>query len=166
MSFMRKLHLRRTGNKDDVLSISQITEYLFISSWPAAKHVPQLEELDISLIISMIREKQDPALKQPPFQNIQLGVTDFVLMPISIDKLTEGVETALPIIENGGKVLTYCKSGIHRSAAMATCILIGKGYSVDEATQMVKNGRAKAKPETPHIHKRIEKFAEAWDTSS
>jgi len=162
---MRKLHLRRTGNKDDVLSISQITDYLYISSWPAAKHVAQLEELDISLIISMIREKQDPALTKPPFQNIQLGVTDFVLMPISIDKLTQGVETALPIIENGGKVLTYCKSGIHRSAAMATCILIGQGYSVDEATKIVKDGRAKAKPDTPHIHKRIVKFAEEWQTS-
>jgi protein tyrosine phosphatase (PTP) superfamily phosphohydrolase (DUF442 family) len=162
MSLMRKLHLLRTGKQDDVLEISQITDYLYISGWPAAKHVPQLKELNISLIISMIREKQDPALKQPPFQNIQLGVTDFVLMPISTDKLRQGVETALPVIENGGKVLTYCKSGIHRSAAMATCILIGQGCSVDEATQIVKDGRAQAKPDTPHIHKRIVKFAQEW----
>lgn len=166
MSLMRKLHLRRTGNQEDILSISQITDDLFISGWPAAKHVPQLEEFDISLIISMIREKQDPTLTKPPFQNIQLGVTDFVLMPISIDKLTQGVETALPVIENGGKVLTYCKSGIHRSAAMATCILIGQGHDIDEAIQIVKTGRAEAKPDTPHIKKRIEKFATEWKASS
>ena len=139
--------------------------FRFISGWPAAKHVSQIAEHDITLIISMIREKQDKELTQPPFQNIQLGVTDFVLMPISINKLRQGVETALPIIENDGKVLTYCKSGIHRSAAMASCILIGKGYSVDEATRMVKAGRAAAKPDTPHIHKRIVKFAAEWQTS-
>ncbi len=166
MSLMRKLHLRRTGNQEDILSISQITDFLFISSWPAAKHVPQLEELDIALIISMIREKQDPALTKPPFQNIQLGVTDFVLMPISIDKLKQGVQTSLPVIENGGNVLTYCKSGIHRSAAMATCILIGQGHSVDDAIRIVKEGRAAAKPDTPHIYKRILKFAAEWQTSS
>ena len=159
---MRKLHLLRTGKQDDVLDISQITDYLFISGWPAAKHVPQILEREITLIISMIREKQDRELTEPPFQNIQLGVTDFVLMPISTDKLRQGVETALPVIENGGKVLTYCKSGIHRSAAMAVCILIGKGYSVDEATRMVKEARAEAKPDTPHIHKRIVKFAAEW----
>ena len=71
-----------------------------------AKIRKKLEELDISLIISMIREKQDPALTRPPFQNIQLSVTDFVLMPISIDKLRQGIETALPVIENGRYVLT------------------------------------------------------------
>ena len=165
-SLMRKLHLLRTGKQDDVLEISQITDYLFISGWPAAQHVPQIAEHNITLIISMIREKQDKELTQPPFQNIHLGVTDFVLLPISTDKLRKGVEAALPVIENDGKVLAYCKSGIHRSAAMTTCILIGQGYSVDEATQIVKEGRAAAKPDTPHIHKRIVKFAEEWQATS
>lgn len=162
---MRKLHLLRTGKKDDVLNISQITDYLFISGWPSGKHAPQIGELGITFIISMIREKQDIELTEPPFQNLQLNTTDFVLMPISTDKLRQGVEAALPIIEEGSKVLTYCKSGIHRSAAMATCILIGQGYSVEEATQLVKERRAAAKPDTPHIHKQIEKFAAEWQSS-
>ncbi len=161
-SLMRKVHLLRTGNREDVLNISQITDYLFISGWPAAKHVPEIADRGITLIISMIREKQDKELMEPPFQNIQLSTTDFVLTPMSTDKLHQGVEAALPVIENGGKVLTYCKSGIHRSAAMATCILIGQGYTVDEATNLVKEKRAAAKPDTPHIHKQIEKFAEEW----
>lgn len=162
---MRKLHVLLTGKDDDLLELSQITDYLFISGWPAAKHVPQILEYDIKLIISMIREKQDKELTQPPFQNIQLRTTDFVLMPISTKKLRQGVEAALPVIEEGGRVLTYCKSGIHRSAAMAACILIGKGYSVDEATRMIKEGRTTAKPDTPHIHKQIEKFAAEWQAS-
>jgi len=161
---MRKLHLLRTGKKDDILDISPISENLFISGWPAGKHAPQIAELGITLIISMIREKQDIELTQPPFQNLQLNTTDFVLTPISTDKLRQGVEAALPVIENGGKVLTYCKSGIHRSAAMATCILIGQGYSVDEATHLVKDGRAAAKPDTPHIQRQIEKFAAEWQS--
>ena len=161
---MRKLHLLRTGKKDDILDISLICENLFICCWPAGKHAPQIAELGITLIISMIREKQDIELTQPPFQNLQLNTTDFVLTPISTDKLRQGVEAALPVIENGGKVLTYCKSGIHRSAAMATCILIGQGYSVDEATHLVKDGRAAAKPDTPHIQRQIEKFAAEWQS--
>lgn len=163
---MRNLHLLRTGKKDDVLDISQITDNLFISGWPSGKHAPQISQLGITLIISMIREKQDSELTQPPFQNLQLNTTDFVLMPMSTDKLRQGVEAALPVIEEGGKVLTYCKSGIHRSAAMATCILISQGYTVDEATQLVKERRAAAKPDTPHIHKQIAMFATEWQASS
>ncbi len=161
-SLMRKLHLLRTGKKDDVLDITPITEYLYISGWPAGEHAPQIAELGIALIISMIREKQDEELTQPPFQNIQLKTTDFVLLPISTDKLRQGVETALPVIENGGKVLAYCKSGIHRSAAMAACILISQGYSVEDAIQLIKEKRPAAKPDTPHIRKQIEKFAQEW----
>ncbi|UCC53106.1 MAG: dual specificity protein phosphatase family protein [Anaerolineaceae bacterium] len=161
-SLMRKLHLLRTGKREDLLDISQITENLFISDWPAGKHAPEIAEQGITLIISMIREKQDSELTQPPFQNLQLHTTDFVLMPMSTDKLRRGVEAALPVIEAGGKVLTYCKSGIHRSAAMATCILIGQGYTVDEAIDLVQERRAAAKPDTPHIRKQIKKFAAEW----
>lgn len=161
-SFMRRLHLLRTGKKDDVLDISQITDYLFIAGWPSGEHAPEIADRDITLIISMIREKQDTELTEPPFQNIQLSTTDFVLTPMSTGKLRQGVEAALPVIEGGGKVLTYCKSGIHRSAAMATCILIGMGCDTDEAIEMVKNGRAAADPDTPHIRKQIDKFAAEW----
>ncbi len=164
-SLMRKLHLLRTGKKDDALDISPITDYLFISGWPSGEHAPQIAELGITLIISMIREKQDAELTQPPFQNIQLKTTDFVLLPIATDKLRQGVEAALPVIEKGGKVLTYCKSGIHRSAAMASCILIGRGYSVDEAIWLIKEKRSAAKPDTPHIRKQIEQFAQEWRTN-
>lgn len=159
---MRKLHLLRTGKNDDVLDITPITDYLHISGWPSGTHAPQIAELGVALIISMIREKQDEELTQPPFQNIQLKTTDFVLIPISTDKLRQGVETALPVIEDGGKVLAYCKSGIHRSAAMAACILISQGYSVEDAIQLIKEKRPAAKPDTPHIHKQIEKFAREW----
>lgn len=164
-SLMRKFHLWRTGKQDDVLDISPITDCLFASGWPAGQHVNQIAEHDISLIISMIREKQAVELTQPPFQNVQLKTTDFVLMPISTQKLRQGVDVALPVIERGGKVLTYCKSGIHRSVAMASCILIAKGYSVDEATRMIKQARAIAKPDSAHIHKQIVKFAQEWQAT-
>jgi len=165
-SLMRKLHLLRTGKKEDLLDISQINDYLFIAGWPAGKHAPQITDLDITLIISIIREKQDPALSVPPSQNIQLKTTDSILMPISTEKLRQGVEATLPVIESGGRILTYCKSGIHRRAAMATCILIGQGYTVEDAVQIVKAGREAAKPDTPHIYKRIEKFATKWQGHS
>lgn len=163
-SLMRKIHLIRTENKEDLLTISQITDYLFISNWPATKHIPEITERDITLIICMIQEKQAKELTEPPFQNLQLKTTDFPLAPMSTDKLRQGVEAALPVIESGGKVLTYCKGGMHRSAAMATCILIGMGYDTEEAIQMVKDGRDIANPDKPHIRKQIDKFAAEWQS--
>jgi hypothetical protein len=59
------LHLLRTGKKDDILDISPITDNLFICGWPSGKHAPQIAELGITFIISMIREKQDIELTQP-----------------------------------------------------------------------------------------------------
>jgi protein-tyrosine phosphatase len=72
------------------------------------------------------------------------------------------VEAALPVIDSGGNVLVHCKWGIHRSAAMACCILIAKGYSLDEAVDLVKRQREAAKPDTSYVLTRIKKFEADW----
>jgi uncharacterized protein YoaH (UPF0181 family) len=41
---------------------------------------------------------------------------------------------------------------------MACCILIAKGYSSQEAMNLVKRQRAVAKPEDAHIQARIKQF--------
>ena len=163
-SIIRKLRNRRQGITDetDVLDISEITESLFISNWPIAKHVPVINSYGIDLIVCTVMERQDKELNQPPLRMIQIRLIDAPFLPMPLSQLRRGVEAALPIMESGGKVLTFCKSGIHRSVAMASCILIGQGYSAEEAMRMVANGREVADPYKPHIRKRIEKFEPYW----
>lgn len=163
-SIIRKLHNRRNGITDetDVLDISQITESLYISNWPIAKHVPDIASHGITLIVCTIMESQDKELNQPPLKMVQIRMIDAPFIPLPMWQLRRGVESALPVMESGGKVLTFCKSGIHRSVAMASCILIGQGYSAEEAMRMVENGRPIADPYKPHIRKRIEKFESYW----
>ena len=163
-SFIRKLRNRKHGiiDETDILDISQITANLFVSNWPIAKHAPEIAGYGISLIVCTLWESQDAALKQPPLRMIQIRMTDAPIMPLPLSQLRRGVEAALPVIESGGKVLVFCKSGIHRSVATASCILIGQGYSAEEAMRMVADGREKADPYKPHIRKRIEKFEPYW----
>ena len=163
-SIIRKLRNRKHGITDetDVLNISQITENLFISNWPIAKHAPEIANHGIDLIVCTLMERQDKELNQPPLKMRQIRMIDAPMFPLPMFQLRHGVEAALPVIGSGGKVLTFCKSGIHRSVAMASCVLIGQGYSAEEAMRMVADGREIADPYKPHIRKRIEKFEPYW----
>jgi protein-tyrosine phosphatase len=80
--------------------------------------------------------------------------------------LKKGVHAALPVIEGGSAVLVHCKAGVHRSVAMASCVLIGKGYTADEAMQLIKEKRAVADPDVGYIQKRIRKFERQWPNQS
>jgi protein-tyrosine phosphatase len=79
-----------------------------------------------------------------------------------IPTLQRGVEAALPVIEEGYRVLVHCRAGVHRSVAMATCILIAHGYTADDAMALVVEQRPVADPYAPHIQSRIRKFEQSW----
>jgi protein-tyrosine phosphatase len=162
-SIVRKLHNRRNGISDetDVLDISEIAESLFISNWPIAKHVPVINSYDIDLIVCTVMEMQDKELKKPPLKMVQIRLIDAPFLPMPLFQLRRGVEAALPIMESGGKVLTFCKSGIHRSAAMASRTLIGQGYSAEEAISLVESKRPQADLNDA-LRKRIKTFEQAW----
>jgi hypothetical protein len=74
------------------------------------------------------------------------------------------VEAALPVIEDGGRVLVFCEAGRHRSVAMASCILIGLGYPADEAMQLVSTKREVADPYAWHIQRQIRRFEDYYQT--
>ena len=159
-SIIRKITKRMHGITDetDVLDISQITEFLFVSNWPSGKHAPEIAGHGVDLIVCCIWESIDKELKQPPLKLIQVRMTDSPILPLPLSQLRRGVEAALPVIQSDGKVLAFCKSGMHRSVAMASCILIGRGYSAQDAMATVAERREQADPYEPHIRKRIEKF--------
>ena len=143
--------------------ISQITEYLYISDWPHGEHVADMLKMNVHLVITVNWMRPPRALKQAPsIRSLWLPAFDNPLVPIPLFLLEKGVRAALPIIESGGSVLVHCKEGKHRSVALASCILIAKGYTADEAMTLVKAKRAVADPDAPHIQRQIRKFEGRW----
>ena len=142
--------------------LSQITDELYLSSLPKDEYVEHILSLGIRMIISMTVYRAPSVYRRPPMQFVQCPSLDTPLTPIPIFILRRGVSAALPVIETGESVLVHCKSGVHRSVAMACCILIARGYSADNAMRLVKEKRDKADPYVPYIRKRIEKFEKYW----
>lgn len=142
--------------------ISHITDYLYISAWPESQHVDEILSLNIRLILSMHWQRPAASLRQPPLELLWLPSFDTPLTPIPLSKLRRGVEASLPVIQAGKAVLSHCRYGVHRSVAMACCVLIGTGYSADEAMHLVSERREVADPYASYIQARIRKFEHLW----
>lgn len=142
--------------------ISQITDYLYISAFPELKYAEEISSLNIQLILTTHWLLPRKVFRQSPFQLLWLPMFDSPLTPIPLALLQRGVLAALPVIQQGGSVLVHCQHGVHRSVAMGCCVLIGKGYTADEAMQIVKNRRKAADPYRWYIRSRIEKFELQW----
>jgi protein-tyrosine phosphatase len=145
------------------MDISRITENLYIASRLKGEHLEDLLQLDPGLIISMIVQRRPPkALTEAGLKVVWLRTFDFPLLPIPLKTLSRGVEAALPVIQGGGRVVVFCEAGRHRSVAMACCILIGLGYSADEAMRLVSRNREVADPWARHIQRQIRRFEVYW----
>jgi protein tyrosine phosphatase (PTP) superfamily phosphohydrolase (DUF442 family) len=147
------------------MDISQITDQLFIAAQPKAEDADALRNLNVRLILNMIFLPPADIYRTPPFQMLTLRTFDSIFLPIPIGKLVKGVNAALPVMESGESVLVYCRQGRHRSVAMAAAVLIGGGYSADEAMQRIQSKRSQADPYAWHIQRRIRKFEQVWRQS-
>ena len=146
--------------------ISQITEYLYISAWPRGEHVEEIVALGIRLVLSMHWMRPTKTLGHPPVKLLWLPTIDNPLFLMPIRTLQKGVRASLPVIQNGGSVLVHCKAGVHRSVAQAACVLIGMGYTAEDAMQLIKAQRAVADPDAGYIRKRIYKFESQWQNQN
>ena len=142
--------------------VSAITDYLYISAWPRGDHAEEIRALNVRLILSMHWVRPSKMLGHPPVRLLWLPTFDNPLMPMPIATLQRGVEAALPVIADGYRVLVHCRAGVHRSVAMACCVLIGMGQTADEAMQLVVQKRSVADPYAGYIQRRIYKFEQFW----
>jgi hypothetical protein len=145
-----------------LLDASAITDALYIAARPRRNHVSGVRGLNINLVISMIWFRPVSELMRPPFRIVRLPTVDNPLFPLPIWMLRRGVEAALPVMSDGGRVLVYCRAGRHRSVAMACCILIGLGMTAEDAMSLVVEHRPAADPHAPHIERRIRAFERDW----
>ena len=145
------------------LDVSRITDYLYISAWPRGEHDEEIRALNVRLILSMHWWRPADTLGREPVHLLWLPTFDSPITPIPMFQLRRGVEAALPVIRDGWSVLTHCRYGIHRSVAIACCVLIGMGYSAEESMRLVKERREVADPYIWYVRRRIEKFAREWE---
>jgi len=146
------------------MDASHITDYLYVSRRLRERDIEAFQQLDVRLIISMIAHIRPPkAIQEMPLEVLWLRTFDFFLLPIPVKKLDRGVEVALPVIRDGHKVLVFCEMGKHRSVAMASAILIGMGYTADEAMSLVDDRRDVADPWAGHIQRQVRKFESYWN---
>lgn len=145
--------------------LSLITDYLYISAWPRGDHAEEIRALDVRLILSMHLIKPSKILGEKPVRLLWLPTFDNPLMPIPVGILKRGVNAALPVIQDGYRILVHCKAGVHRSVAMASCVLISMGYSADDAMRLIIQKRSVADPHAWYIERRIRKFEQVWQHS-
>lgn len=146
-------------------NFSAITNYLFISSLPETIHAEQISDLGVRLIVSMPIFPPPRVYRRPPFEFVHCPTIDSPLTPIPMSMLWRGVRAALPVIARGDKVLVHCAAGIHRSVAMASCILISQGETADDAMRLIKEQRPVADPYVGYIQARIRKFEQEWQAA-
>ena len=144
------------------MSISPITDYLFIAPWPTEEDIQTLAANGVRLILSMRQRVPPTFFAHPNIQVVHLPTTDSLFVPMPMDKLHQGAEAALPVIRDGGGVAIFCKQGRRRSVAMACCILIALGHTAQEAMTLVVEKRPIADPTIWHIRRRILRFEQEW----
>ncbi len=149
------------------MDISKITDYLYVGTQPNVPDYNLLRDLKIHLVINM-RGQHPPHfdLGNPPIKTIWIKTYDSILRPVSVELLKQGVDASLLMIQENKKVFVHCAVGKHRSVAMATAILIAKGYSADQAMDMIKAQRPVADPRAWHVIRKIRKFEEYWNNLS
>ena len=140
------------------LDFSEVTDFLAISAWPKAEHRNEIQNLGVSLILSMHWWKPSKALESQEIKLLWLPTFDNPIFPIPMSTLLRGVNASQPVIQSGGKILVHCQAGVHRSVAMACCILISTNMTAGQAMQLVKQKRAIADPDIWYIQSRIRKF--------
>ena len=148
--------------KDIPLDYSQITDDLYIGAWPTKYHRETIISLGVTLVVATILESADKELDEPPLKLVHTRATDLgsrLIYPTG--QILKGVKTAVSAINNGHKVMVYCKAGRHRSATMTSCILVGLGHPADEAIAIVRAGRDKVHINATHS-KAIHKFEQTW----
>lgn len=145
------------------MNYSEITENLWIGTTPDSGDYDLLRQQGVKLVINMrFGHRPSPDFGEPPLNNLWLRTFDSPIMPIPVRALKRGVQAALDVINNGGKVYTHCARGRHRSVAMGAAILIAQGLSPESAMSLIKTRRSVADPYIFYIRRRIALFARHW----
>ncbi len=78
------------------MSISQITDFLFIAPWATEEDITTLEANGVRLILSMRQRMPPTHFGHPNIQVVHLPTTDSLFVPMPMDKLHQGWRRRYP----------------------------------------------------------------------
>lgn len=113
--------------------------------------VEGLRELAIRRVVDVRAETCDDRdlLARHGIELLHLPTPD--LNPLDRSSLVRGVEWVCEGLERSDAVLIHCEHGIGRSASLACCVLMARGFSLKEAAAMLVRGRARVSPSPAQI---------------
>ena len=100
----------------------------------------------IGAVVDLRQEDRDDEerLRAAGIDFLHLPTPD--LQPVTADMLEEGVRFTRAHTDAGRKVLIHCQHGIGRSALLALCVLVDRGWEPLDALRHAKDRRAAVSP--------------------
>lgn len=142
--------------------ISRVRDGLYVASLPRRQDAPLIQSLGVHLILSLTLQPPPSRYHHAPFRVLRLPWPDSPLLPMPLRLLARGVTAALSEMDAQRGVLVHCRMGVHRSVALAACILIAQGATPRDAMGLVKEARPLADPYAWYVAPRIDLFALYW----
>lgn len=104
------------------------------------------KEHGIGAVVDLRREDRDDehALNQAGMKFLHLPTPD--LEPVTVEMLDIGVDFTRRQTDAGNKVLIHCQHGIGRSALLALCVLVDRGWEPLDALKHAKDQRWRVSP--------------------
>lgn len=142
---------------------SRINEFLYIGTTPEQEDYAKLIDDGIDLVINMrYWVNPHPEHEAEGMKFLWLRSFDNPFIKIPMRNLIQGVKEAQKVIDSGGKILSHCAKGRHRSVAMGASILISQGMSAIESVDLIKKNRPIVDPDIFYIKERITRFERMW----
>jgi protein-tyrosine phosphatase len=148
------------------LNLSWITDDLAVGGSFSTQDAEQLaRELGIKAVVDLRVEACDDAavLERYGIAFLHLPTEDHCA--VSAPMLREGVAFVLRHLDRAERVLIHCQHGIGRSALLALCVLVGRGYEPLAALRLAKARRSLVSP-SPAQYEAWAEWLKAWRAES
>lgn len=133
------------------LNLSWVAPGLAVGGSFRPVQVEGLRELAIRRVVDVRAERCDDRdlLARHGIDLLHLPTRD--LDPLDRSSLVRGVEWVCEGLERSDAVLIHCEHGIGRSASLALCVLMARGFTLVEAAGMLVRSRARVSPSPAQI---------------
>lgn len=133
------------------LNLSWVAPGLAVGGAFRPIQVERLRELAIRRVVDVRAESCDDRhlLARHGIELLHLPTPD--MSPLDRSSLVRGVEWVCEGLERSDGVLIHCEHGIGRSASLACCVLMARGFTLKEAAAMLVRGRARVSPSPAQI---------------
>ena len=128
-------------------NLSWITDHLAVGGrFPSERAEALARELAIRAVVDLRSEARDDeeVLRTHGLTLLHLPTDDH--HAVSQPMLEDGVAFVRPYLDRGERVLIHCEHGIGRSATLALCVLVERGYEPLQALELSKRRRALISP--------------------